>query len=916
MPSITADIRSPSPQLSISSNSQWTSNNPAAPSSSSSSLPSSGYALSPGMTGSPGTFEQHYAQQQQAQAGTPSSSGLQHSPSLLNRRPSHGHSSPQQRTIRQLDPVSIFERLGLGNGNNSISSSNMATSATATAPSSGLTLPNSQVDAGPSPGREDAQLPTEDFEGIPMSAPPPASGSASTSTSSPSDTSGMVTPMPGGFTSSSVSEGEGYMNARDYAHHQNVNASSSAADAEMSISPTNSTPRVTTLLDIASAPPVDMGNPSIHPGHGIRIQYPDENTADATSPGGTASKIIPVNEDILLPFVDRPVEVRELLEVESRNRGLCERLKEVFAPHPSPITTPTLSFSASTSSTTTSTTSSTSSAGGDKNHPKYTWQEVEAVLYKPREELSDQEWIDSLKSIIFPRSTALWERLRACLGIDVDDEQGGDKYEELSSDFNPDPASTSAFFSPQIPHSPHMPGFTPGSGAPDIFSLVSPTRGNAPPLNEDLLSPRAVLRTHGGNNTGASGPISIPGASNSSQNMQSLGLLSNKHSPAAYSSPGFGSTGTSPLTSPGVPAPHRQFDRTPAILGHSHAAAPTASGISQLVSSNSNPELAGNRSPGKGGSNLPSVPGAAGTPSSGGGDSARMHRRSSSGGSSFRRSFAMSSISEDAPVVDFGTGPGTPTSGGPSTPLDIPNTAGSRNADLSGDAYFAAGDGGHHQQQQYNSALHGSALSTSGSSSFLPSPAIVGHSSVHGQALPSPSSFSQASFGGGAGPGTSVSSSLGLQVEPAPSSTRSSSPGGSKLSRSSSWNLGAPAGVSAASNANSNASPAPSTRITAGSSPRSLSISGGGALSGLGIPSSPSFNSTYNKRAYDEYNPVFESDDGSSVAGSVRSAGKGPGMRRSFGQAEALSPIRGPTQRTSGGFALAGLNTKKSPSLK
>jgi len=34
-------------------------------------------------------------------------------------------------------------------------------------------------------------------------------------------------------------------------------------------------------------------------------------------------------------------------------------------------------------------------------------------------------------------------------------------------------------------------------------------------------------------------------------------------------------------------------------------------------------------------------------------------------------------------------------------------------------------------------------------------------------------------------------------------------------------------------------------------------------------------------------------------------------MRRSFGQAEALSPIRGPAQRASGGFALAGVNTKK-----
>jgi len=583
---------------------------------------------------------------------------------LLNRRPSHG------RTIRQLDPVSIFERLGLGTS----SSSGTEDGSTRTTQLTSHTSPsrsNNNTHPGPSPGREDAHLPSTEFEGIP-------------------DTTDVMTPMPGSVSSSSALASEGGGEDDDSYAYEDYNtgphrrtlsnaalspmvmgAPSSATnignvsirqrsspspagsappprsdddakrnddDATIAISPSGSTPR-NVLLDIASVPPVDVADPTLHPAHALVLDYPPtsgDGNITPTSPGDTAasssgnnhnnSKIIPVNEDILLPFVDRPVEVRELLEEEARNRGLCDRLKEVFAPHRTPFspsqnttTTPSLSFSSSTSNPLPESSSSSSSEGGNNNKHTTTWKDVESVLYKAREEMPDQEWIDTLKSLIFPRSTALWERLRACLGIDVDDEQGGDKYEELSSDFNPTGPS-SAYFNPP-------PAVPPTSGS-DVFSFVSPNRVPAPTLPEDMLSPRAVLRTHNNNNNNnaSTAPISIPGAS--------LGLgLGAKHSPAAYSSPGYGNTGISPVPSPGLPAPNRQFDRT-AILGGGLAGGGGASQLSTLVS---NPDIAGNRSPSKsanpslsGGSNGAGAPGGGG--GGGGGDSARMHRRTSSGG--------------------------------------------------------------------------------------------------------------------------------------------------------------------------------------------------------------------------------------------------------------------------------------------
>ena len=158
---------------------------------------------------------------------------------------------------------------------------------------------------------------------------------------------------------------------------------------------------------------------------------------------------VPIEQDILLPFSDRPSEVKTLLEDEPLNCALLDMLKETFAPRQA-------------------------SSG-------WTYAELQACLAVPRNQLCDQDWIDELRAHVAPRSSVLWERLRACLGIDVDDERGGDKFEPLSSDI----------FVPMLENAEmdDDDGTTPGS---DVT-----TPGVDDYLTASHLSPRAVLRTYG-----------------------------------------------------------------------------------------------------------------------------------------------------------------------------------------------------------------------------------------------------------------------------------------------------------------------------------------------------------------------------------------------------------------------------------
>lgn len=545
---------------------------------------------------------------------------------------------------------------------------------------------------------------------------------------------------------------------------------------------------------------------------------------------------------------------------------------------------------------------STSTSGNSESTPKHIWQDVESILYKSRDDLKDQEWIDSLKSIIFPRSTALWERLRACLGIDVDDEQGGDKFEELSyDDYNSSFITPSSFQSgnhtgfmniPQSSHQQHQATASPAGG--DVFSLISPPAiVPSPASNADVLSPRAILRTHGVAPQHSLNPLNIPGTNSPSFSGGSNLKASQFHSPA-------GSTGVSPSPSPGPgnAGSHlaRQFDRTTAPGGD------RSPSKTQPINLN-NPTSGSNG----GGGSIASSPGASS-------DSSRMHRRTSSGGSSFRRAFAMSSISEDAPVVDFSRDRPTSTSGtsststtGPPTPSGIENqnsnpynnssniaeSPTSRNLsqqqstgitsgfdlgnllkskgvaiDETSSANTVPAPSSPLAQFRTNAmnipagintshpSMQESALSTSSSSSSFITPSFTTPSTVSGHSI----SLGQANLSG-----HTSSSMLGLNMEIPNQHHQNQISSSPSIARSPSFSI--------------------SSRINALSTLGSLSSSsnhsnagglGGGSFS---LPMhSPSFNATYNKRAYDEYNPVFESDDGSSVASSVRSTGRGPGV--------------------------------------
>ena len=311
------------------------------------------------------------------------------------------------------------------------------------------------------------------------------------------------------------------------------------------------------------------------------------------------STLIPIAADILLPFADRPAEIKELLEQESRNRDLYDLLKDTFAikvsfshgpSSPSPNSSryghssQPLSQLMTTNTPNRKNSDSTVTAisPGSAVNTKWNWEDVETHLEASRESLPDQEWIDILKSQVYPRSHLLWERLRACLGVDVDDERGGDRYEALSSDIVVQPE-------------------------PD--GIVSPNV---------QLSPRAILQQQQQNNNVSSREgVALPDAS-----VVPLSRNSIEH-----------------------PNPFSPPISTAATLG--------GGGSSSMESSSSSFSPSGAGFFGKDGSRSSSHASIHDSGGSGSKSPARNHRRTSSGGSNFRRSFAMSSINEEKPTERF-----------------------------------------------------------------------------------------------------------------------------------------------------------------------------------------------------------------------------------------------------------------------
>ncbi|SJX63959.1 uncharacterized protein SRS1_14659 [Sporisorium reilianum f. sp. reilianum] len=95
---------------------------------------------------------------------------------------------------------------------------------------------------------------------------------------------------------------------------------------------------------------------------------------------------------ILLPFLDRPSEVKELLFDTKANESLMTRLCSVF--------------------------------GGDPEHPTRRgkderWDEMlELLIELDRPLLDDEDWLARLESLVMERSPSLWAQLARCLGAD------------------------------------------------------------------------------------------------------------------------------------------------------------------------------------------------------------------------------------------------------------------------------------------------------------------------------------------------------------------------------------------------------------------------------------------------------------------------------------------------------------------
>jgi hypothetical protein len=143
------------------------------------------------------------------------------------------------------------------------------------------------------------------------------------------------------------------------------------------------------LHSIAGESDSTIDPPSNRPAGG-GLSFGFRSRKDATSSeakSSTTSKVkVRLAEDvILLPFYDRPVEVKELLiHSDSKNKQLMLSLEKLF--HNSP----------------------------------QDWNTLRTLLFEVgREEMDDREWLAKIYSLVFARSPGIWCRLADCLGAHI-----------------------------------------------------------------------------------------------------------------------------------------------------------------------------------------------------------------------------------------------------------------------------------------------------------------------------------------------------------------------------------------------------------------------------------------------------------------------------------------------------------------
>lgn len=560
--------------------------------------------------------------------------------------------------------------------------------------------------------------------------------------------------------------------------------------------------------------------------------------------------MVPIDADILLPFADRPAEVKELLEQQPKNKGLFDLLKEAFTPKRATALSPDASMTASPLGSPASTPGRAPSPTKESDAPqhsnalqsfrerdrhsrhdsldsvttvspapaltsltagasaassaRWSFDDLQKHLAAPRSQFCDQEWIDVLKAHVYPRSQLLWERLRACLGVDVDDEQGEDKFEPLSSDIYPDEAgSDQAQYSASQASS-----FLPANPEVDLKPASLP---------DSALSPRALLQNY-------------PSLQTATQEMP------NPFSPRP----------TSGVASSISPATGRRSPALPAISNASQSAS-----ASQGASSDANGPNPANKSP------------------------ARMHRRTSSGGSSFRRSFTMSSIHEDEPVEHFDDDcTGSNSASGAATPdveRDLPFGKLVTNVNPSNAAQSAIEKSPLDPTQTqiagarpiYGSEANKARTPGHSSHSSLEQYSIGQHPQAPGLSVQTnPLGTSP----GSTGFGTSAPGHLPPPYALTSPTLHSPAFGSSSLPPGSALPPHAPSDGAALSSSLGLSLPSPAARVTSN-------------IGSAGLAGQAARNPNRRSRDfYDDYTSVFGSEDEQSVSGSVRSRGHGPGV--------------------------------------
>lgn len=234
-------------------------------------------------------------------------------------------------------------------------------------------------------------------------------------------------------------------------------------------------------------------------------------------------EFVPLADDLLLPFDDRPEEVKALLEA-APNKPLVKLISLALPAGSSGSTDPT------------------------------EWKHDDLIAYLKtvgRDQKSDREWVADLRLAVQTKSEALWEKLKDCLGIEeeeapADDDEGVDAEGAYDED-------AGRIFIEGLPAS-----------AVDDDSFSESSRGSIEPSSLPSAGGSGGIGVMGFFSPEA-GQSSLPPTAHLDNVMESIGEeAEDSPTPLASRQPSFATGGTSGTCIASVPIPSiKQTDATP-----------------------------------------------------------------------------------------------------------------------------------------------------------------------------------------------------------------------------------------------------------------------------------------------------------------------------------------------------------------